>query len=160
MKPTFDVAFNSEEEEPEIKKTFKKTATYTNEISFNSSKIKKEYNQNKIEVNPSKLDHLIEEGGKHSKSKTVYNKDDKKKKESNKKLEKEKPYQFDLMKYKTQDIALELTRISYALYSKIKIGSPSKEITSIGGPIRFKALLKKDNLIRILFFLCINTGFT
>jgi len=116
-----DAGFNSEEEEPEIKKTFKKTATYTNEISFNSSKIKKEYNQNKIEVNPSKLDHLIEEGGKHSKSKTVYNKDDKKKKESNKKLEKEKPYQFDLMKYKTQDIALELTRISYALYSKIKI---------------------------------------
>ena len=34
---------------------------------------------------------------------------------------KEKPYEFDILKYKTEDIASELARVNYILFSRIKV---------------------------------------
>lgn len=48
-------------------------------------------------------------------------KKDKKKKNSKKLGDKDKPFEFNILKYLTTDIASELTRVSYSLYSKIKI---------------------------------------
>ena len=41
--------------------------------------------------------------------------------ERDEKIGKGKPYEFDILKYKTQDIASELARVNYALFSKIKV---------------------------------------
>ena len=49
------------------------------------------------------------------------NNDINKKNKKNKKDIKDKPYEFDITKYSTHDIASELARVNYALYSKIKL---------------------------------------
>ena len=110
--------FNSEEDDDN--NSLKKNLTQ--EISYSDSKI----NSNKsTTVNSSKFVNLFV-NDKPTKSMTIAGTDEKKKKEKKKKSEKEQDdknelYRFDIIKYKTQDLALELTRISYALYSKIKI---------------------------------------
>ena len=49
------------------------------------------------------------------------NKKNKNKKNNKEKEDKDKPFEFNILKYLTIDIASELTRVSYSLYSKIKI---------------------------------------
>ena len=48
-------------------------------------------------------------------------KNEKEKDEIMKKEGKEKPFEFDILKYKTSDIVSELTRVNYSLFSKIKV---------------------------------------
>ena len=45
----------------------------------------------------------------------------KKKKKKDKEEDKERGYEFDILKYKSQDIASELARFKYSLFSKIKV---------------------------------------
>ena len=47
--------------------------------------------------------------------------EEEKDKEKEEKIGKGKPYEFDIIKYKTQDIASELARVNYSLFSKIKV---------------------------------------
>lgn len=113
-----DEEFNSEDEDED--KNIKKTSTYT--INNINNKNKDFDINNSKSLNSDQFINLYV-GDNPNKSINIV-KEDKKKKEKNKKNEKEdkeKPYEFNLSKYKTQDIAIELTRISYALYSKIKI---------------------------------------
>ena len=48
-------------------------------------------------------------------------KEEKLKNKENEKLKKVEPYEFDILKYKTLDIASELARVNYALFSKIEV---------------------------------------
>ena len=79
-------------------------------------------------MNPTKFINIYLEGNQNKNNKEDgKNKNEKKKnsksknKNKNEKDEKEKPYEFDILKYKSLDIALELARVNYALFSKIKI---------------------------------------
>ena len=100
--------FNSEDDEQPLKK-----AETTNKgFKLNMAEPKKKANFLNIYTNEKKPE----------KNKGEENlKEKRKSKSKNKKEEIDKPYEFDILKYKPQDIASELTRVSYALYSKIKI---------------------------------------
>ena len=109
---------NNTEEKEEYQDFIKKTVTYNPNKTFklSSSKV----------VNPTKFINIylegnqnknIKEDGKNEKKKNTKSKNENKKEKD----EKEKPYEFDILKYKSLDIALELARVNYALFSKIKI---------------------------------------
>ena len=114
----------------------KKTVTFNANKTFKLTSFSK-MNENKflniyIGDNPAKSMNVNTEGNKKiSKNKSKSNNKSKKKSKSksknkvNKKekeeKEKEKPYEFDILKYKALDIAAELARVNFALFSKIKV---------------------------------------
>ena len=115
----------------------KKTVTFNANKTFKLTSFSK-INENKflniyIGDNPEKSMNLNTEGNKKfSKNKSKSNNKNKKKsksksknknnkKEKVEKVEKEKPYEFDILKYKALDIAAELARVNFALFSKIKV---------------------------------------
>ena len=109
---------NNIEEKEEYQDFIKKTVTYNPNKTFKLSSTKV--------VNPTKFINIylegnqnknIKEDGKNEKKKNIKSKNENKKEKD----EKEKPYEFDILKYKSLDIALELARVNYALFSKIKI---------------------------------------
>ena len=109
---------NNIEEKEEYQDFIKKTVTYNPNKTFKLSSTKV--------VNPTKFINIylegnqnknIKEDGKNEKKKNTKSKNENKKEKD----EKEKPYEFDILKYKSLDIALELARVNYALFSKIKI---------------------------------------
>ena len=109
---------NNIEEKEEYQDFIKKTVTYNPNKTFKLSSTKV--------VNPIKFINIylegnqnknIKEDGKNEKKKNTKSKNENKKEKD----EKEKPYEFDILKYKSLDIALELARVNYALFSKIKI---------------------------------------
>ena len=109
---------NNTEEKEEYQDFIKKTVTYNPNKTFKLSSTKV--------VNPTKFINIylegnqnknIKEDGKNEKKKNTKSKNENKKEKD----EKEKPYEFDILKYKSLDIALELARVNYALFSKIKI---------------------------------------
>ena len=109
---------NNIEEKEEYQDFIKKTITYNPNKTFKLSSTKV--------VNPTKFINIYLEGNQNKNNKEDgKNKNEKKKnsksKNKNEKDEKEKPYEFDILKYKSLDIALELARVNYALFSKIKI---------------------------------------
>ena len=64
-----------------------------------------------------------------SKDEKIHKKDEKE--------EKKKPYEFDISHYKTQDIASELTRVNYILFSRIKVNELLKG--AFNGKDKFKS---------------------
>jgi len=100
--------FSSEDEE----KPVKKAETTTKGFKLNMMEPKNKASFLNIYLDEKKLEK--DKGEENLKEK-------RKNKSKNKKEEIDKPYEFDILKYKPQDIASELTRVSYALYSKIKI---------------------------------------
>ena len=117
---------------------FKKTQT----ININSNRTfklssSKTMNQNNFlniyieneEISKKNIKMVTEEGATNLKNSK---KDKNKKEKSNNKKEKEedeiikkdgeeKPFEFDIIKYKTTDIVSELARVNYSLFSKIKV---------------------------------------
>ena len=108
----------------------KKTVTFSSNKTFKLTSFSK-MNENKfiniyINKNPAKSVNIATEGNNEnsknkSKSKSTKKSKSKNKKNKKEKKEKEKPYEFDILKYKTLDIATELARVNYALFSKIKV---------------------------------------
>ena len=114
----------------------KKTVTFNANKTFKLTSFSK-MNENKflniyIGDNPAKSMNVNTEGNKKiSKNKSKSNNKSKKKsksksknkvnKKEEKEKEKEKPYEFDILKYKALDIAAELARVNFALFSKIKV---------------------------------------
>ena len=62
-----------------------------------------------------KIQYIETETNERKKTNDKFKKNKKNQKDIN------KPYEFDILKYSTHDIASELTRVNYALYSKIKL---------------------------------------
>ena len=75
----------------------------------------------------------------------------KKKKEKSKEEDKDRGYEFDILKYKSLDIASELARIKYSLFSKIKVNEFLKG--AFNGKDKYKSsphiceIIKRFNLL-------------
>ena len=104
---------NIEQEKEQYQDFIKKTVTYNPNKTFKLSSSKM--------VNPTKFINIYIDGNQNKNIKEESKKKDSKIKNKKEKDEKEKPYEFDLLKYKSLDIALEMARVNYILFSRIKV---------------------------------------